>query len=190
MASHQFGADGSYAATLTVTDDDGGSVVESATLTVAAGAPVVTQVLVSSSLVAENSSVTVTGSFTDSALDTHSVVIEWGDGTSSPATVDQAANTFTATHTYLDDDPTGTASDVHVVVAKVTDNGALTGTGSTSITVTNVDPVLTGTPLASASIDADGLASVSGSFGDVGSLDTHTVTIVWGDGSSSEATVD
>ncbi len=45
--------------------------------------------------------VDLNGSFDDVLADTHTAVIEWGDGTSSPALVDDAVDSVTATYTYL-----------------------------------------------------------------------------------------
>src|SRR5690606_5722791 len=51
----------------------------------------------------EGELITATGSFTDiGTLDTHTAVIDWGDGTTSAAVVSElgGAGTFTGTHTY------------------------------------------------------------------------------------------
>ena len=48
----------------------------------------------------ENDVVTLTGSFSGSNLDTHSVSIDWGDGTQSSAAVNEVQQTFDAAHTF------------------------------------------------------------------------------------------
>src|SRR5262249_43590356 len=70
----------------------------------------------------ENGTVTVSGSFHDPGTgDAHTVTIDWKDG--SPTTLSLAAGiyTFSASHQYLDDTPSGTASDVFSVRVRVLD---------------------------------------------------------------------
>ncbi|NQW19435.1 MAG: hypothetical protein HQ477_01740, partial [Chloroflexi bacterium] len=142
------------------------------TVTVNNVAPVLT---ISAAGVDENNAVNVSGTITDpGTLDTHVVVIDWGgsEGTSAAAV---SGNTFTASHLYLDDDPTGTASDVYTITATATDDDAGVGSVSTDVTVNNVAPT--------GSIAADAFNSeVTVTFSDVGSLDTHSATVDWGDG--------
>src|SRR5262249_5481496 len=72
----------------------------------------------------ENDSAALNGSISDpDALDTHTVVITWGSGEGS-STLNLAAGvtTFSASHQYLDDNPSGTPSDVYPVGVTVTDN--------------------------------------------------------------------
>jgi hypothetical protein len=100
--------------------------------------------------------------------------------------------TFTATHTYADDNPTGTASDVNTVTVTMTDSDGEDHTGTADVTVDDVAPVITS--LASSSPECGGAAegqavTVSGTFTDVGVQDTHTAVIDWGDGTTSAATI-
>jgi hypothetical protein len=65
---------------------------------------------------------------------------------------------------------------------------ALTDSDNTTVTVENVPPTVSAT---GDSIDEGGNAIVSAMFSDPGTLDTHTATIDWGDGTVPEAvTVD
>ncbi len=137
----------------------------------------------------EDGTATISGSFSDvGSLDTHTVTISWGDGTTSSASVDPVARTFTANHQYLDDALSAAASDVYSIGITVTDDDTGSVSAATTVTVNNVDPVIVSynAPV----INEDGTATISGSFSDVGSLDTHTVTISWGDGTTSSASVD
>jgi hypothetical protein len=118
--------------------------------------------------------VTLSGSFTDvGVLDTHTVSVDWGDGGSDPATVVQAAGagTFSASHQYLDDDPTGTPSDVYTITVTVTDDDMGSGVDTIPITVDNVDPVITSI-VSSATFEDKAeegeTLTVSGAFTDVG----------------------
>ena len=133
---------------MTVSDDDGANRSGTiGTVTVFDLTPVVRaeSLVLSAGVIDENGSVTLTGSFTDvGTLDTHTVMVDWGDGTSSPAAVTQGAGsgTFTATHQYLDDAPTATPSDEYTITVTVADDDTRTMSASTLVTVENVAPVI------------------------------------------------
>ena len=92
----------------------------------------------------ENETATVSGSFTDPDTgDTHTVTIVWSDGSANTViALPAGVFAYSASHQYLDDNPTATASDVYVISVTVTDNGTPqgAGNGNTSITVNNVPP--------------------------------------------------
>eukprot|EP00913_Durusdinium_trenchii_P028471 g26699.t1 len=180
-----------YSITATVTDDDGGNHTSAASMiTVNNVAPTISALVLSSTTINENGSVTVTGSFTDiGTADTHTVMINWGAGeTPSAAIVNQTTRTFTATHQYLDDNPTGTNSDIYTIVATVTDDdGGADVSGGAMLTVNNVNPVASGLTLNMTTISENGFVTVTGSFTDAGSLDTHGVVINWGAGETPSA---
>jgi len=102
-------------------------------------------------------------------LDTHTVEIDWGDG-STTTKLDLAAGVLTfgpESHQYLDD-PAGSTDDYTITVT-VTDKDAGFDTETTSITVNNVDPydlALTLDP--TGPIDENGATSLSGTFADPG----------------------
>src|SRR5690242_12744835 len=94
-------------------------------------------------MIDENDRTTLTGSFTDpGTLDTHTVTIDWGDG--SPATsIDLGPGILAipaTTHQYLDDHPSGTPSDDYTISVTVTDDQGGQGTVSTTVTINNVAP--------------------------------------------------
>jgi hypothetical protein len=194
MASHQYRDDNPtnsasdvYDIGVTVTDDDTGSDFAATTVTVNNVAPVIEDV--NAPVIDENGTATITGRFTDiGLLDTHTVQITWGDGTRSPAVVDPATRTFTASHQYRDDNPTNSASDVYDIGVTVTDDDTGSDFAATTVTVNNVVPVIedVNAPV----IDENGTATITGRFTDIGLLDTHTVQITWGDGTRSPAVVD
>jgi hypothetical protein len=101
---------------VTVKDKDNDSDDASKGITVHNVAPTLSNVGVTSPI-NENGTATLTGNITDpGTLDTFSLVINWGDG-SGPETLNLAAGTssFSLSHTYLDDSPTGTAWDVYTI---------------------------------------------------------------------------
>lgn len=174
--SHAYADNGTYTVTLTVRGSDGFDATDTAQVTVDNVDPTLGGVALSAASVDEGGSVTLTGSFSDAgSADTHTVTIDWGDGTSSNAVVDQVAGTFSADHTYLDDAPSGTASDLAAISVTLADDDAGTDTAAESITVNNLAPVA-----AAISGPAQGVRgqtlSYSASFTDAGVLDTHTQT--------------
>ena len=116
--AHTFGATHIYAdnpvglasgvVTATISAKDGNGVIQAATtaaIGVANQAPVVTSFVLGKATIAIGGAATVSGTFTDpGAIDTHTAVINWGDGTQSAAFVSDAAGTgtgsFAATHVY------------------------------------------------------------------------------------------
>ncbi len=180
--SHVYAQHQSYTISVTVTDDDGTSDPVTRTVIVSNIAPVMDPLTLASSTILENGTASLSGSFTDpGAVTTHSLTIDWGDG-SAVQTVDLAAGVLTFSgvpHTYLQDKATP-----YTISVTVSD-GATTSTPATiDLTVTNDQPEIEGLSLTEASIDENGSTTLSGSFNDDGTLDEHTVSIDWGDGSA------
>src|SRR5206468_2734435 len=90
--------------------------------------------------------------------------------------------TFGASHQYLDNKPSNAA---YTVSATVTDKDSASGAGSTSVVVNNVAPSGGTLGMSPATISENDSTTVSGSFTDPGTLDTHTVVINWGDASAN-----
>lgn len=178
-------------------DDESGSVtyVGGAALTFsefedveANGIPIVVNPLtLGSATLDEGDTLDLSGSFVNiDTLDTHQVVVSWGDG-SADTVLDLVAGAreFAASHVYLDDNPSGTASDAYVISVTVTDEDDGAGTAGANVTVDNVDPVIqafeSNAILADKGEEGEPV-TVMGDFTDVGVLDTHTAMIDWGDG--------
>lgn len=160
---------------------------------VASVAPDITGARLNATTIDENGSVTLTGEFLDpGSLSSHTLQLNWGDGTTETVNLTVGARSISRTHQYLDDNPTNTASDVYSVTVKIIDNDNLSDTAGTSITVNNVAPVMTSltTNASSSTPGQEGQPiTISGAFTDVGTLDTHTVNVEWFDGTNSAATV-
>ena len=180
--------DGTRAVRGQIRDKDGGVTEYTANVTINNVAPAITGLSLDAATIDENESVTLGGNFSDpGTLDTHTVVIDWGDGSSNTTiNLTGGERAFSASHHYLDDNPPGTASDNYTISVTVSDDDGGLGSGSSSVTVNNVPPTidsLTG-PTEPVDIGDQSAVSVVVAFGDPGTLDTHDVTWSWGDSSS------
>jgi hypothetical protein len=134
----------------------------------------------------ENGSTDLSGSFTDPGTgDTHTVTIDWGDGsTDTVLNLGAGVTNFgPVSHQYLDDNPSVTASDSYNITVTVEDDDGDSDDAGTSVTVNNVNPVLGAVSVTPEPSSEGSSVTASASFTDVGTLDTHTCSINWGDGS-------
>ena len=143
----------------------------------------------------ENGTATVSGTISDPGiLDTFTVEIDWGEGSPQSYSYPAGSTTFSETHQYLDDNPTGTLSDVYTINVEVTDKDGGVGTATTTVTVNNVAPVVE-TPSISNQPNLEFILPVvhevdfEGAYSDIGTQDTHTAVWDWGDSSTSAGTV-
>lgn len=178
--AHTYAAAGDYTVTATVTDNAGASAT--ATSTVSVRRPNQAPSIVSFGVTAgsEGGTSTLALTFADvDALDTHTVSVVWGDGsTTSSGELAAGETTFSATHAYAD---TGNYS----VVVTLNDSARNTVSASTSVSPANVGPVVGSLVLSPSSVVDGELLTVSGTFTDPGTADTFTLTVNWGDGASS-----
>jgi len=127
----------------------------------------------------------VAGGFLDSDVsDTHTVVLDWGDGT-SPTEIALPAGelSFTADHIYIDNNPPGTPT--YTVTAVVTDPAGASADGSTSVVVVNVPPELAN--LAAGPFYEASAGTLSGTIVDPGMLDSFVMTVDWADGTAVQS---
>ena len=162
---------GEHTLTATVRASDGSTATATSTVTglvaptAGAGGPYT---------VDEGSTVTFAGSVEDS--DSAEPAVSW-----SPADRLTGADTLTPTFAGLDDETLD-------LTLTATDEDGLTGADTTTVTTVNVapaleEPSLTPRPVTGAPFE------LSVAFTDPGTLDTHTATIDWGDGTTDDATV-
>jgi PKD repeat protein len=124
-------------------------------------------------------------------LDTHTATINWGDGTSTEAgTVSESPfgppgstsgmdGAVSGSHVYAD-------NGIYTGTVTVTDDDGAVDSDTIILTVNNVAPtVVAGTDQ---TVNEGDMVSLNpATFNDKGTLDTHTATINWGDGTSTEA---
>jgi hypothetical protein len=184
---HQYVLAGDDSITVTVTDNLGYSASAQTPITIHEVPPVIPTggLKLSASTIDEGGSVALTGNFIDpGTMDTHTVDINWGDG-SADNTVRLAAGVLTfgpVSHNYLNNLP-GNAP--YTIQVTVTDQNDASGSGSIPLVVDNVAPANLQLGFAKDPINQGDTATLNGSFTDPGVLDTHTVVINWGDGSAT-----
>jgi Ca2+-binding RTX toxin-like protein len=128
----------------------------------------------------EGGTATLSGSFANpDPHDTHTVTILWGDPTSPGNTtlhLPAGTATFSASHLYPQD--LGSPFPVSVTVA---DDDGLPSTVNANVIVRHVAPRLVSYGLVSSTINEGGTATLTGTIQVPNTIDSHTVTINWGD---------
>lgn len=126
---HTYADNGSYTVTLLVTDSENQVVSDSLVVIVNNVPPLVTAVA-DQTIGSEDMVSGVLAGFSDpGVLDTHTAVIDWGDGVVAAGIVDQAAGTVSGAHTYA-------APGVYTVTITVTDSDGGVGSDTLRVTVT------------------------------------------------------
>jgi hypothetical protein len=134
----------------------------------------------------DNGYTTLTGFILDqSPVHSYTLAVSWGDGTSADVFTYPAGTTsFDLTHQYLEAAPDSSGNTFRISVT-VTDDEGLTGTGSTAVTVTDVPPTLDA--LQATPVSIGNPTTLTGFVLDQGTLNTHTLTINWGDNTPPQA---
>jgi hypothetical protein len=158
--------------------------------------PVISSLSFSSNAINEGDPITLTGSFTDPDVQSHTVTINWGDGTAGTKVSFSAGTSgnFSATHKYKDNNPYSTPRDTFTIEVTVADGFGATDNGTTTITVANLPTqigtvtkpsaaVLLGTAVGTTTIP------IKVNFTDPGVLDKHTCAYDWGNGQTSTGSV-
>ncbi len=125
-------------------------------------------------------------------LDTHTATIDWGDGTpveagivnespfGPPGSTAGANGSVSGSHVYADDG-------AYPVTLCVADDDGATTCDTLAVSAGNLAPAVDAG--ADQAVDEGDTVSLAASFTDKGTLDTHTATIDWGDGTPPEAGV-
>ena len=186
-----------YTILVRVTDNSGLLGTTSLTLQVINQAPVLNpgEVRITSQLI-EGDTATLSGSFTDTSdQESHTVEIDWGDGTTQTVALGEGVMTFSVPHTYVDDSPTNSARDNYVVRVRIVDDG-WAASEATAVMVTEVSnslpsAVTLGLPGLTlvggvAEVSEGALMTLRVNFSDLGLEDSHKIQVDWGDGSAPE----
>jgi PKD repeat protein len=182
---HTYDEEGTYHGTLTATNAAGLSSTTPFTVTVADAALSSTGTSITATEGASFGPVVV-ASFSDAdpngTTSDYTATIDWGDGTSSPASID-GSGLFTASgsHTYAEEG-------LYDITVKVDDAGGSTTTAVTKATVADAALTATGFTFKSAN-PVNGTVANFTDADPNGTVSDYTATINWGDGSSSPGTV-
>jgi hypothetical protein len=176
---------GSYNVTVTVADKEGESTDFETSVQVNNVAPTGLVLTLSEARIDENGFVTLGGVFTDpGTLDTHRVVITWGDGTADTIVdLDPGVLTFAGiTHQYRNN-PANEPNGSFTISVRVTDKDAEHVIATKNVQVDNVGPTNLVLTASAAAISENQTITLGGTFADPGTLDSHIVVINWGDNS-------
>jgi hypothetical protein len=115
----------------------------------------------------------------------HSMMVDWGDGSSVTNYLLGGVVDFSLRHTYLDDNPTGTPFDAYPVRITVNDYSGSSIVSNINAVVSNASPVITAVTITSP-INSSETATLQGTFSDAGVVDTFQLIVNWGDGSAEQ----
>jgi uncharacterized repeat protein (TIGR01451 family) len=170
--THTYADDGVYIVWVSVIDDDRGIGSDVFVITVNNVSPVVTATTDLTADEGQTLNLQVATFADDGSDDTHTALINWGDGIVEPGTV--GTGVVTGAHAYADDD-------LYTVAITVTDDDFGWDSDTFAITVDNVAPVVTATT--GMAVDEGSAFNLQvATFADAGSADTHAADIDWGDG--------
>ncbi|HKY45962.1 MAG TPA: DUF5050 domain-containing protein, partial [Pyrinomonadaceae bacterium] len=153
-------------------------------------APVLSNVAVTSPI-NEGGVATLSGEITDAnANDSFVFTIAWGDGQSQTLDYPAGTNSFEVTHLYADDPPGGAPTDDYAITYSINDHRFGTDSGSTPVTVNNVNPTLSNVAVSPSPASVGQTVTVSGNYTDLGYHGSPTdeqlqVLITWGDGQTT-----
>ena len=115
----------------------------------------------------------------DPGVDTTTATVDYGDGTGVRPLALREDMSFDLSHVYADDGD-------YTVTVEVTDDDTGVGSDTLTVTVNNVAPTVDAGPNQKAD-EGDTVSLAPATFNDKGTLDTHTATIDWGDGTLEDA---
>lgn len=126
--THSYADNGTFTVTLTITDTENGVSSDSLLVTVNNVVPVLENL--PTQTISVGTAISFTASFTDAGVaDTHTAVIDWGDGTVEQGTVNQSAMTIAGSHSY-------TNPGSYTVTLTITDDDGGSNSQTFTITVT------------------------------------------------------
>jgi len=133
----------------------------------------------------ENGSATLTVTTTDpDAGEPYQVVVNWGDGSALTTNTVLGPHILNLSRQYLDDGLSDTPTDNYTITAQVADRFGNTAIGNISLAVLNAAPSLSNVVVTSP-VSPGQTATLSGLMSDVGTQDTLSLVVNWGDGSAA-----
>jgi hypothetical protein len=149
-------------------------------LTVLNAPPGVPQISLTTNSIFESQSVTLSASFTDRGrYDSHTALVDWGDGSPVELVEYLWSRDFSLTHVYRDNPRAG--REHYNITVVVSDDEGERSTNATSVVVKNTPPGISGLTIASR-IPAHSLAILRGEVTDASPQDNLVLEIDWGDG--------
>ncbi len=175
-ASHVYGEAGLYQILITVVDSNGGEA--QASWEVMAGQIALVEAGPDGT-VPEGSLFQSSGFLADADATTYSALVDYYDETGAFPLSLNPGNTFDLNHVYAEDG-------VYDLLVTVFNDGMEYGSDTAMVTVINVPPSIESLSVSPSNPYKPGdLFEIAVLFSDPGMLDTHTVMIEWGDGSST-----
>ncbi|MCA9195386.1 MAG: hypothetical protein KDB03_26625, partial [Planctomycetales bacterium] len=190
--NHIFTNDGDYTISVTVSDDDLGVSTPVNTLIQVRNSSPHINLTPNRTSILESETLTLEVSIQDPGLqDQFDVTIDWGDG-SPVTTLNAVFGSFQIDHVFMDDVPSGTASDQLNIVVMAIDLADSTSKGlaQETVSVTNISPQLNTIDIGDAG-NSETPASVNqpinltGFFTEQGQDDVVVSWINWGDGNTT-----
>jgi len=174
--SHMYLEEGLYQIIIAVVDGDGGEAVAEWDVVVGEIASVEAG---PDGFVNEGSLFLSQGFLADTGSQSYTAFVDYYDDAGSLPLLLNPGNTFDLSHTYGDDG-------VYTILVTVFNDGMEYGEDTAVVTVLNVPPAFESLTISPTDSVQPGVpVELNGVFSDPGVLDLHTVTIDWGDGSST-----
>jgi hypothetical protein len=178
-ASHMYTEKGVYHIISTIVDNNGGDAIAEWDVMVGDIAQVEAG---PDSVIDEGSMFLSSGFLADTDSPTYTVIVDYGDETGTQELLLNTGNTFDLNHTYYD-------NGVYTVLVTVFNEDVEYGSDTANVTVNNIPPSIISMSVSPTNPLRPGVpVELTVMFSDPGILDTHTVTIKWGDGTSTNYT--
>jgi Tol biopolymer transport system component len=140
----------------------------------------------------EGDTATLAGEIVDgNAGDSITFTVDWGDGHSE--TFEKTVGPFALTHTYADDPAVGSPTEDYAVTFSANDHRFGVANGSASVTVNNVNPIVSDLAVTPATVVLGNQITLSAKYTDPGyhgsaSDEQLNVIVIWGDGQTQTVT--
>jgi hypothetical protein len=191
---HAYADEGVYTFKVTLSDDAPGSATATATGTLTiiegdafSGTGLTITPVEQASFTGGVATFTNTGSSPNPDITDFTATIDWGDGTTTAGTLSGSSSSITVsgTHTYVEDG-------IYTTAVTLTDEAPGTATATVNGTANVAEATLTAAPVSISTTEGQHFSGLVGIASDPGSTDPaseFSVTIDWGDGTTTTGTV-